>query len=57
MEMEEIKKNISLLNRNKPSITHLIYANGLILFIKANKTNANATKEIFKCCISMQVYR
>jgi exonuclease III len=47
MDIETIKGNIKHINRIQPYISHLIYADDLMIFVKANKENAESVKNIF----------
>lgn len=47
MEIEQIKGNLKPVNRNLPSITHLLYADDLLLFMNADLNSAQTIVKIF----------
>ena len=47
MDLNLINQRISPINRVKPIVSHLIYADNLMIFIKANANSAHSMKEIF----------
>jgi hypothetical protein len=48
MEIESIKGAVQPINRIQPSINHLIYADDLMVFVKANKDNAVSINSVFE---------
>lgn len=48
-DIEMLKGNINPISKIQPTITHLIYVDDLMLFVKLDYSNAYATKGVFEC--------